>query len=110
MAGAHDLREDVTNALVMVDVDVGNAGTVDIVVQHRTTQSVAYTAYATITQITADGLYIFEINRLRRYLQLEVTIAGNTVVLSCNAAGNRARRAPVRQTGTELTVTYTSTP
>jgi hypothetical protein len=110
MAGAHDLREDVTNMMLMIDVDVGNAGTVDIVIQHRTTQSVAFTNYVSLTQITADGLYIAEVNRLRRYVQAAVTIAGNTVVLSINAVGNRARRAPVRQTGTELTVTQNSNP
>jgi hypothetical protein len=110
MAGAHDLREDITNIMLVVDVDVGNAGTVDIVLRHRNSQSVAWTTYATMTQITADGLYIAEINRLRRYVDVEVTIAGNTVVLSVAGIGNRHRAAPVRQTGTELTVTYNSTP
>lgn len=110
MAGAHDLREDVRNMLAAIDVDVGNAGTVDITIQHRDNVSAAWTAYVTLTQIIADGLYIAELRRLRRYVQASLVIAGNTVVISITGFGDRFRRAPVRQVGTELTVTYVSAP
>lgn len=110
MAGAHDLREDVTNLLLAIDLDVGNAGTVDITIQHRDAVSGAWVAYATLTQMIADGLYIAQLRNLRRYVQAQLVIAGNTVVISIAGIGNRARRAPVSQAGTELTVTYVSTP
>lgn len=112
MAGAHDLREDVTNVLLAIDGDIGAGSTVDITIQHRTTATGAWVAYATLAQIVAtDGLYIAQINNLRRFVRAVTVVAGAAIDrISIIGFGNRARRMPVSQPGTELAVTLVSAP
>ena len=112
MTGAHDLREDVTNLLLAIDGDIGVGSTVDIEIQHRDTATGAWVAYATIGQIVAtDGLYIAQLRNLRRYVRAVTVVAGAAIDrISIIGIGNRARRMPVSQPGTELAVTYLSNP
>lgn len=112
MAGAHDLREDVTNSMILIDGDIGAGSTVDITIQHRTTATGAWVAYATLAQIVAtDALYIAQVVNLRRFVRAVTVVAGAAIDrISIIGVGNRARRAPVSQPGTELAVTYVSNP
>ena len=112
MAGAHDLREDVTNSMILIDGDIGAGSTVDITIQHRTTTTGAWVNYATLAQIVAvDALYIAQVVNLRRFVRAVTVVAGAAIDrISVIGVGNRARRMPVSQPGTELAVTYVSNP
>lgn len=112
MAGSHDLREDVTNLMLLIDGDIGAGSTVDITIQHRDTATGAWVNYATLAQIVAtDGLYIAQLVNLRRFVRAITVVAGAAIDrISILAVGNRARRMPVAQPGTELAVTYVSAP
>ena len=103
-----DLRENLTNMLILLNITFGTSGTVDIIVQDSA-DNVTFANFATLSQAAdADGetLYSAEIKDFRRYVRLNYTVAVDTSVLSLTGVGDRSRREPVVNGGTELTVVY----
>lgn len=103
-----DLRENLTNLMILLNITFGTSGTVDIVIQDSA-DNITFANFATLSQAAdADGetLYSAEIKDFRRYVRLNYTVAVATSVMSLTGIGDRSRREPVVNGGTELTVSY----
>lgn len=102
-----DLRENLTNMMILMNITFGTAGTVDITIQDSG-DNVTFANFGTLGQAAdADGetLYSAEIRDFRRYVRLSVVVAVDTSVFSIEAIGDRSRREPVVNGGTELAFT-----
>ena len=102
-----DLRENLTNMMILLNITFGTGGTVDITIQDSS-DNVTFANFGTLAQADdADGetLYSAEIRDFRRYVRLSVVVASATSVLSLCGIGDRSRREPVVNGGTELAFT-----
>jgi len=105
-------REIIENMMLMITVGATWGGTNTITITVNTGDTSTVTAYATIAAMSAaesQDLYLAELKSLQRYIQLSVVLTGTTL-FSILGSGNRSRREPVIQLGTEKTVTYSRTP
>ncbi len=101
-----DLRENLTNLMILLDITFGATGTVDIVMQDSA-DNTTFANFATLAQaLQTDGetLYSAEVRDYRRYIRFVVTVGTATSVFSLSAVGDRSRREPVVNGGTELAV------
>lgn len=90
---AIDLK-NARNAILYIDAaDKGASGTADIVVQHCDTSGGSYTTHTTVAQITANGQTIVELSKLKRYVKVNATIAGNAFDLSAVIIGGNLRES-----------------
>lgn len=103
-----DLRENLTNMMILLNITFGSSGTLDIIVQDSA-DNLVFANFATLSQAAdADGetLYSAEIKDFRRYVRLNFVVAVDTSVMSLTGVGDRSRREPVVNGGTELAVVY----
>lgn len=103
-----DLRENLTNMMILLNITFGTSGTVDIIVQDSA-DNLVFANFATLSQAAdADGetLYSAEIKDFRRYVRLNYVVAVDTSLMSLTGVGDRSRREPVVNGGTRLTTTY----
>lgn len=102
-----DLRENLTNMMILMNITFGNLGTVDITIQDSADNTI-FAAFGTLAQaLQTDGetLYSAEIRDFRRYVRLSVVVGTQTSVFSIEAIGDRSRREPVVSEATELNFT-----
>lgn len=103
-----DLRENLTNMMILLNIVFGTNGTVDITIQHSD-DNVTFTNFATLAQaLDTDGetLYSAEVKDYKRYVRLGYLVGTATSVFSLTGIGDRSRREPVVNGGTRLTTTY----
>lgn len=100
-------RERTRRGLLLIEVtSVGTGGTLNIIVQDSPDGTTWDADFATLTQITATGLYVADIKDIERYIRLAATAATDTVAWNAKMVGFEAARRPVYQAdSTELTVT-----
>lgn len=113
---AKDLMEDALNGikernnrgLLIIEVtNVNSTGDITLTVQTSPDNSVWDVDFATITNITAAGLYYADLKYLNRYVRLSSVCADAAVIWGAKLITFDALRRPVKQSdGTEVTVTY----
>ena len=103
--------ERTTRGALLIEVtSVGNAGTLDVIVQDYDLQNETWdTDFCTLDQIDAAGLYRFDLKYVKQKIRLNATVGGNAVVWGAKFIGFDATRRPVKQSdSTLLTGTYAS--
>ena len=110
-------REIITNMLLQFSVVEGTGGAGGWVVTPRvltgnTAATLTLFATTVLPMATGDGedLYLVEIRDLQRYIRLDLVVANHGVLICVLGNGERSRREPVFQLGTELVVTYAKNP
>lgn len=101
-----DLSEVVTRIFMMMSVEFGAAGTIDIEVEHSDDNTFGWTNLGTLAQATqAATFFTGEFGDLKRYVRLQVTVTGVVQTIAILATGAHGMRNPVVQTGTALAFT-----
>lgn len=108
-------REIITNVLFAISIGAGwgAGGTLNFEVFTGDVAATvtSFATFAVITQATGEDLYLSEIRDLQRFINLQCICGGAECPFICVIGnGERSRREPVFQLGTELTVTYTKNP
>jgi len=113
---SRNTRECLTNLMLMVSVGTGWAagGQLSIIMQHGLTGNpTALVNYAQVALMQADegeDLYLAEIKDFNRFVRLSLTVIAFNATVCVLGSGNRSRREPVTQVGSEKAVTYLSDP
>ena len=81
--------ERTTRGALLIEVtSVGNAGTLDVIVQDYDLQIKNWDAdFCTLDQIDAAGLYRFDLKYVKQKIRLNATVAGNAVVWGAKGTG-----------------------
>lgn len=103
-----DISEVITRIFLMMAVEFGGAGTIDIVVQHSDDNTFGWVNRGTLAQATAAtgvDFYTAEFGDLKRYVRLQITVTGVVQTIAILATGDHGMRNPVVQLGTALAFT-----
>ena len=102
--GDKGLYERNTRGLLLIEVTgVGNAGTLDIIVQDFDHQNEVWDAdFLTLEQIDAAGLYHYDLKYFNKKIRLNATVGGNAVSWGAKLVTFDATRRPVKQSDSTL--------
>lgn len=108
-------RSNLTNLVIAAQIASGwsSSGYLQLTLQHcvdgLAASMVNYARWA-MSGGQGEDLYMAEIKDFNRYIRLAILPTTANVTLSALGVGNRSRREPVVQVGTEVAVSYLSNP
>lgn len=103
-AGLFELN---TRFFLIIEAATGNAGTLDIVVEHKNDNDRDFSTLCTLDQIDESGNYVAVVDGIKKTVRLAASVGTNAVSWNAKAVCFDARRRPVVQSDvTEVDVTY----